>query len=156
MTRAVVAGLDARAGLFPIRLTEGDALPFTIEFTEADGATPTPLAAGTYVLEVRAAPGATPSRSIALTRGGDDLNELAGTFSSADTTAIGSTRQGVHAIVNTTTSSTLLAGPLEIVPRGEAGASWPDNLARVVGLPGGPAGPAGPSGFSTTFMLMGA
>ena len=37
MTRAVVAGLDARAGLFPIRLTEGDALPFTIEFTEADG-----------------------------------------------------------------------------------------------------------------------
>ena len=32
MTRAVVAGLDARAGLFPIRLTEGDALPFTIEF----------------------------------------------------------------------------------------------------------------------------
>ena len=59
MTRAVVAGLDARAGLFPIRLTEGDALPFTIEFTEADGATPTPLAAGTYVLEVRAAPGAT-------------------------------------------------------------------------------------------------
>jgi hypothetical protein len=56
MTRSVVAGLDARAGLFPIRLTEGDALPFTIEFTEADGATPTPLAAGTYVLEVRPAP----------------------------------------------------------------------------------------------------
>ena len=145
MTRAVVAGLDARAGNFPIRLTEGDALPFTIEFLEADGATPTPLAAGTYVLEVRRAAGAPVTHTVALTRGGTGNHELTGTFSAVLTAQIGSSRTGVHAIVNTTTSSTLLAGELELVPRGEAGAGWPDNLARVVGLPG-PAGPAGATG----------
>lgn len=142
MTRAVVAGLDARAGKFPIRLTEGDALPFTIEFTEADGATPTPLAAGTYVLEVRRAAGAPVTHTVALTRGGTGNHELTGTFSAVLTAQIGTSRSAVHAIVNTTTSSTLLAGLLEIVPRGEAGAGWPDNLARVVGLPG-PAGDPG-------------
>jgi len=148
MTRAVVAGLDARAGLFPIRLTEGDALPFTIEFTEADGATPTPLAAGTYVLEVRRAAGAPVTHTVALTRGGTGNHELTGTFSAVLTAQIGTSRSAVHAIVNTTTSSTLLAGALELVPRGEAGAGWPDNLARVVGLPGlqGPAGPPGADG----------
>ncbi len=129
MTRAVVAGLDARAGLFPIRLTEGDALPFTIEFLEADGATPTPLAAGTYVLEVRRAAGAPVTHTVALTRGGTGNHELTGTFTAELTAQIGTSRSAVHAIVNTTTSSTLLAGPLEIVPRGEAGAGWPDNLA---------------------------
>ena len=158
MTRAVVAGLDARAGKFPIRLTEGDALPFTIEFLEADGATPTPLAAGTYVLEVRRAAGAPVTHTVALTRGGTGNHELTGTFSAVLTAQIGTSRSAVHAIVNTTTSSTLLAGELELVPRGEAGAGWPDNLARVVGLPGpagadgapggpqGPTGPAGPAG----------
>ena len=88
MTRAVVAGLDARAGKFPIRLTEGDALPFTIEFTEADGATPTPLAAGTYVLEVRRAAGAPVTHTVALTRGGTGNHELTGTFTAEVTAAL--------------------------------------------------------------------
>ncbi len=54
--RAVVAGIDGRAAPFPIYVTAGDALPFVIAFELEDG-TPANLE-GTYVLELRLAPGA--------------------------------------------------------------------------------------------------
>jgi hypothetical protein len=54
--RSVVAGLDGRAAPFPIYVTAGDALPFVLEFLLEDG-TPAVLE-GTYVLEIRLAPGA--------------------------------------------------------------------------------------------------
>jgi hypothetical protein len=102
--RAVVAGLDGRAAPFPIYVTAGDALPFTIAFTLEDG-TPAPLT-GTYVLEVRLAPGAPIVGSVLeLDATG---NELTGELDAATTAALLG-RPHVHVIRDTDALESILA-----------------------------------------------
>ena len=99
-SRAVVAGLDGRAAPFPIYVTAGDALPFTIEFILEDGS-PAELE-GTYVLEVRAVPGGPIVGSVLELEATG--NELAGEIPAAATLALLG-RPHVHVIRDSTPSS---------------------------------------------------